>query len=196
MVKKKSHAERHDEPMPVNETHENQAAAEAQASGQETSTGEKEAAVMSRAEEELLGKLTEMQDRYIRLSAEFDNYRKRTLREKIELAQSGGESVIKNLLPIIDDFDRAIVSMRSTDDCNAVKAGLELIYVKINDFLRQSGVMEIAAVNEQFNSDIHDAVTSMAVEDDAMKGKILEVTQKGYTLNEKVIRHPKVIVGE
>jgi len=196
MVKKKSHEERHDEPMPVNETHENQASAEAEAPGQETSTGQKEAAVMSQAEEELLGKLTEMQDRYLRLSAEFDNYRKRTLREKIELAQSGGESVIKNLLPIIDDFDRAIFSMRSTDDCNAVKAGLELIYVKLNDFLRQSGVKEIEAVNEQFNSDIHDAVTSMAVEDDAMKGKIIEVTQKGYTLNEKVIRHPKVVVGE
>jgi len=182
--------------MPVNETHENQAFAEAEAPGQETSTGQKEAAVMRQAEEELLGKLTEMQDRYLRLSAEFDNYRKRTLREKIELAQSGGESVIKNLLPIIDDFDRAIFSMRSTDDCNAVKAGLELIYVKLNDFLRQSGVKEIEAVNEQFNSDIHDAVTSMAVEDDAMKGKIIEVTQKGYTLNEKVIRHPKVVVGE
>lgn len=182
--------------MPVNETHENQPAAEAEASGQGTGTGEKETAAKSQAEEELFGKLTEMQDRYLRLSAEFDNYRKRTLREKIELAKSGGESVIKNLLPIIDDFDRAIVSMRSTDDCNAVKAGLELINVKINDFLRQSGVKEIAAVNEQFNSDIHDAVTSIAVEDDAMKGKVIEVTQKGYTLNEKVIRHPKVVVGE
>lgn len=150
----------------------------------------------SNTEEEMLGKLTEMQDRYLRLSAEFDNYRKRTLREKIELAQTGGESVIRNLLPIIDDFDRAIGSMRATDDCSAVKAGLELIYVKINDFLKQNGVKEIEAVNEPFNSDIHDAVTGMAVDDDAMKGRIVEVTQKGYTLNEKVIRHPKVVVGE
>ncbi len=84
----------------------------------------------------------------------------------------------------------------STEDCNAVKAGLELIYVKINDFLRQNGVKEIEAVNEPFNSDLHEAVTSMAVEDEAMKGKIIEVTQKGYTLNEKVIRFPKVVVGE
>jgi molecular chaperone GrpE len=196
MVKKKSHEERHDEPMPANETQENKVTAESDASGQATSPGGQEAAVKNQAEEELLGKLTEMQDRYIRLSAEFDNYRKRTLREKIELVQTGGESVIRNLLPIIDDFDRAMISMRATDDCSAVKAGLELIYVKINEFLRQNGVREIEAVNEQFNSDLHDAVTSMAVDDDAMKGKIIEVTQKGYTLNEKVIRHPKVVVGE
>lgn len=196
MVKKKSHEERHDESMPVNETNNNQVTAEAEASGQATTTGGTESDTKKNAEDELLGKLTEMQDRYLRLSAEFDNYRKRTLREKIELAQSGGESVIKNLLPIIDDFDRAIVSMRETEDCSAVKAGLELIYIKINEFLRQNGVKEIEALNEQFNSDIHDAVTSLAVDDDAMKGRIVDVTQKGYTLNDKVIRHPKVVVGE
>jgi len=196
MVKKKSHEERHDEPMPVNEIDDNQSSAGAETSGQATPPGDSEQAVKSLAEEELLGKLTEMQDRYLRLSAEFDNYRKRTLREKIELSQSGGETVIIRLLPVIDDFDRAMTSMRLTDDCNAIKAGLELIYVKINDFLRQNGVKEIEAINEPFNSDIHDAVTSIAVEDDAMKGKVIEVSQKGYTLNEKVIRHPKVIVGE
>ena len=143
-----------------------------------------------------MGKLTEMQDRYLRLSAEFDNYRKRTLREKIELSQSGGESVIRKLLPIIDDFDRAMYSMRSTDDCVAVKAGLELIYSKINEFLKHSGVKAIEAVNEEFNSDLHEAVTTIPVEDEKMKGKVIDVTQKGYTLNDKVIRFPKVVVGE
>jgi molecular chaperone GrpE len=196
MVKKRSHEERHDESMPMNETDENQTTAETGTSGQTTPPGDAESAVKSQAGEEMMGKLTEMQDRYLRLSAEFDNYRKRTLREKIELSQSGGESVIKKLLPIIDDFDRAMISMRATEDCNAVKAGLELIYVKINDFLRQNGVKEIEAVNEPFNSDLHEAVTSFAVEDEALKGKIIEVTQKGYTLNEKVIRFPKVVVGE
>lgn len=137
-----------------------------------------------------------MQDRYLRLSAEFDNYRKRTLREKIELSQSGGESVIRNLLPIVDDFDRAMNFIRSTEDCNAVKAGLELIYSKINDFLKQSGVKEIEAMNEPFNSDLHEAVTTLAVEDEKLKGIIIDVTQKGYTLNERVIRFPKVVVGE
>jgi molecular chaperone GrpE len=196
MVKKRSHEERHDEPMPAKETQENQVTGEYDESEQSTTPGEKESAMLREAEDEMLGKLTEMQDMYLRLSAEFDNYRKRTLREKIELVQTGGESVIRNLLPIIDDFDRAISSMRTTDDCSAVKAGLELIYVKINDFLRQNGVREIEAINEPFNSDLHDAVTGMAVDDDAMKGRIIEVTQKGYTLNEKVIRHPKVVVGE
>ena len=196
MVKKKSHEERQGEPVPADETQENQVTAESDASEQASTPGEQRSAFKSYTEEDLLGKLTEMQDRYLRLSAEFDNYRKRTLREKIELSQTGGESVIRKLLSIIDDFDRAISSMRATDDCGAVKAGLELIYVKINDFLRQNGVKEIEAVNETFNSDIHDAVTSMAVDDDSMKGKIIEETQKGYTLNEKVIRHPKVVVGE
>lgn len=196
MVKKKSHEERHDEAMPENETTDNQTSTESEASGQQAPEGEPGAPVMSKAEEELLGKLTEMQDRYLRLSAEFDNYRKRTLREKIELSQSGGESVIKKLLPIIDDFDRAMNSMRVTDDCNAVKAGLELIYSKVNEFLKQNGVKEIEAMNEPFDGDRHEAVTTIAVDDEAKKGLIIDVTQKGYTLNEKVIRFPKVVVGE
>jgi molecular chaperone GrpE len=196
MVKKKSHEEGHDVSMPGKETQENQTNTENDASGQQVPGGESETAEISQAETELLGKLTEMQDRYLRLSAEFDNYRKRTLREKIELSQAGGESVIRNLLPIIDDFDRAMNSMRLTDDCNAVKAGLELIYSKINDFLKQSGVREIEAMNEPFNSDLHEAVTTLAVEDDRLKGIIIDVTQKGYTLNDKVIRFPKVVVGE
>ncbi len=196
MVKKKSHDERHDGPMPDKETQDNQVNTESEASGQPTPEGESDCAVKSKAEEELLGKLTEMQDRYLRLSAEFDNYRKRTLREKIELSQAGGESVIRKLLPIIDDFDRAMNSMRSTDDCNAVKAGLELIYSKINEFLNHNGVKAIEAVNEEFNSDMHEAVTTIPVEDEKMKGKVIDVTQKGYTLNEKVIRFPKVVVGE
>jgi len=196
MVKKKSHEERHDEPMPGKETQDNQTNTESAASGHPAPDGEPETAETTRTEEELMSKLTEMQDRYLRLSAEFDNYRKRTLREKIELAQSGGESVIKKLLPIIDDFDRAMISMRSTDDCIAVKAGLELIYNKINEFLKHSGVSEIQAVNEDFNADLHEAVTTIPVEDEKMKGKVIDVTQKGYILNEKVIRFPKVVVGE
>jgi molecular chaperone GrpE len=196
MVKKKSHEERHDEPMSEKEINESQTITESDASVQQEKEGEQENAGNGRAEEELLGRLTEMQDRYLRLSAEFDNYRKRTLREKIELSQSGGESVIRNLLPIVDDFDRAINSMRSTEDCNAVKAGLELIYSKITDFLKQNGVREIDALNEPFNSDLHEAVTTVPVPEEKLKGIVIDVTQKGYTLNEKVIRFPKVVVGE
>lgn len=182
--------------MPGKEMQDNQTNTESASAGNPAPDGGPEAAAMTRTEDELMSKLTEMQDRYLRLSAEFDNYRKRTLREKIELAQSGGESVIKKLLPIIDDFDRAMISMRSTDDCIAVKAGLELIYNKINEFLKHSGVSEIQAVNEDFNADLHEAVTTIPVEDEKMKGKVIDVTQKGYILNEKVIRFPKVVVGE
>lgn len=182
--------------MPADKTETNQPSAETEQAGQAASAVATESAAVSSTEEDLMAKLTEMQDKYLRLSAEFDNYRKRTLREKIELAQSGGERVIVSLLPIIDDFDRAMTSMHTTDDCAAVKAGVELIYSKINEFLKQNGVKEIEAVNEPFNSDLHEAVTSVAVEDEAMRGKIIEVTQKGYKLNEKVIRCPKVVVGE
>jgi len=196
MVKKKSHEERHDESMPEKEIADNQTSTESGASGQPASEGGPEAVVISQAEEELLGKLTEMQDRYLRLSAEFDNYRKRTLREKIELSVAGGASVIKKLLPIIDDIDRAMISMRTSDDCNAVKAGLELIYSKIIDFLKQNGVREIEVLNEEFNGDLHEAVTTVQVDDKKMKGRIVDVTQKGYTLNDRVIRFPKVVVGE
>lgn len=196
MVKKKSHEERRDEHMPANEAQKNMETEGMDTNWQSDAGGSEETDMKSRAEQEMLGKLTEMQDRYLRLSAEFDNYRKRTLREKIELAQSGGEEVIRKLLPIVDDFDRAIISLRATDDCGAIKTGLELIYVKVNEFLRNNGVKEIEAMNEPFNSDLHEAVTSIAVQDDDQKGKIIDVTQKGYSLNDKVIRFPKVVVGE
>lgn len=170
--------------------------AKSEVSFEGTLRAEQKAASESLTREDLLMKLSEMQDRYLRLSAEFDNYRKRTLREKIELAQTGGEGVIIKLLPIIDDFERAILSMRTTHDCNAVVTGQELIYNKIADFLKQNGVTEIVAVNEPFNVDLHEAVTSIPVDDDARKGKVIEVTQKGYMLRDKVIRYPKVVVGE
>jgi len=196
MVKKKSHEERPGEPVSSDEIIENKAntetgSAEGSATAEETNPSEQ-----SSPEEELTRKLTEMQDKYIRLSAEFDNYRKRTLREKIELSRTGGESVITSLLPVVDDFDRAIVSMGDTDDCTAIKQGLELINTKLSAFLKQNGVSEIKAINEPFNPDIHEAVTSTPVDDESLKGKVIEVIRKGYTLHEKVIRFPKVVVGE
>ena len=196
MVKKKSHEERPGEPVSSDEIIENQTntdtgTAEGSAPAEETTPSEQ-----SSAEEELTRKLTEMQDKYIRLSAEFDNYRKRTLREKIELSRTGGESVIVSLLPVVDDFDRAIVSMGDTDDCTAIKQGLELINIKLSAFLKQNGVSEIKAINEPFNPDIHEAVTSTPVDDESLKGVVIEVIRKGYTLHEKVIRFPKVVVGE
>ncbi|MCI0523110.1 MAG: nucleotide exchange factor GrpE, partial [Bacteroidales bacterium] len=135
-------------------------------------------------------------DRYLRLSAEFDNYRKRTLREKIELTKAAGESVLVTILPVIDDFDRAMSSLRDTESCTAVKEGLLLIYNKIGEFLRQNGVSEMSVLDNQFNADIHEAITNVAVDDEAKRGKVVDVIQKGYMLNDKVIRFPKVVVGE
>ncbi len=196
MVKKKSHEERPGEPVSADETVGNQFDTEPHAAGGSGTAEEAKSTDGSSAEEELTRKLTEMQDKYIRLSAEFDNYRKRTLREKIELSKTGGESVIMSLLPVVDDFDRAIISMRDTEDCNAIKQGLELINVKLSAFLKQNGVSEIETFHEQFDPEIHEAVTSIPVDDTALKGKVIEVMRKGYTLNEKIIRFPKVVVGE
>ncbi len=196
MVKKKSHEERPGEPVSADETIENQINTETEATADSGTSGEAKSAEGLSSEEELTRKLTEMQDKYIRLSAEFDNYRKRTLREKIELSKTGGESVIMSILPVVDDFDRAIISMRDTDDSTAIKQGLELINVKLSAFLKQNGVSEIEAIHEQFNPDIHEAVTSIAVDDASLKGRVIEVIRKGYSLNEKVIRFPKVVVGE
>ena len=141
-------------------------------------------------------KLAEMQDRYLRLSAEFDNYRKRTLREKIELTKHAGENLLINIIPVMDDFERALKAMDSSADFVAMKAGIDLIYNKFKDFLSQNGIKEIEAINSVFNVDLHDALSKMPVEDESMKGKVVEVIQKGYYLHEKVLRHSKVIVGE
>ncbi len=196
MIKKKSHEERHDEPVSSNEAIEYQENAEREDSEPAIIPGDTEPESKPAAEEELTKKLTEMQDKYLRLSAEFDNYRKRTLREKMELAKSGGESVIVSLLPVIDDFDRALNSMHDTENSAAIKKGLELISNKISDFMQQNGVREIEVLYKPFNSDLQEAVSGITVEDETLKGKVIEVIRKGYTLNEKVIRFPKVVVGE
>jgi len=141
-------------------------------------------------------KLAEMQDRYIRLSAEFDNYRKRTLREKIELSKFAAEELLIRILPVMDDFDRALSHMNSATDCVALKEGIDLIYQKFTDFLKQNGIREIDSMNCPFNVDLHDAVAKIAVEEEDKKGKIVDVILKGYYLQDKVIRHSKVVIGE
>ena len=141
-------------------------------------------------------KLAEMQDRYLRLSAEFDNYRKRTLREKIELSKHAGENILMNIIPVMDDFERALKAMDTSGDSVALKAGIDLIYNKFRDFLVQNGIKEIEALDIDFNVDLHDAVSQVPVEDESKKGKVVEVVQKGYYLHDKVLRHSKVVVGE
>lgn len=150
----------------------------------------------SARETELIEKLAEMQDRYLRLSAEFDNYRKRTLKEKIELTRTASESVILKILPVIDDLERGVKLMESSTDCGAMHQGLSLIYSKFRGFLDQNGIKEIDALNRDFDLDMHDAVTKVPAPDKKMKGKVVDVLEKGYILNDKVIRFSKVIVGE
>lgn len=141
-------------------------------------------------------KLAEMQDKYIRLSAEFDNYRKRTLREKMELSKYGGENLLVNILPLMDDFDRALSHMDTATDCKAMKNGIDLIYGKFKDFLNQNGVKEIESLNTKFNLDLHEAVAKIEVKEKNKKGKVVDVVLKGYYLQDKVLRFSKVVVGE
>jgi molecular chaperone GrpE len=147
-------------------------------------------------EKELESKLKEQHDKYLRLSAEFDNYRKRMMKERIELTQYVSTELITRILPVTDDFERAIVSMKSTQDIDAVRQGIELIYNKFKDYLSQQGVKEIDAFHQEFSTDYHDAVTRFPVQDNELKGKVIEVIDKGYTLNDRVIRYSKVVVGE
>lgn len=140
--------------------------------------------------------LDEMKDKYLRLSAEFDNYRKRSLKEKMDLTKYASEDVLQSLLPVVDDFERAIMSMEISSDMDAIKQGLHLISNKFSDFLKTKGISEIDALGKELNTDIHEAITKIPVQEESKKGKIVDVIQKGYTLNDKVIRFSKVVIGE
>lgn len=146
--------------------------------------------------EELANKLIEMNDKYLRLTAEYDNYRKRTLKEKMDLTKSGGENVLIKILPVVDNLERAIQSIRATSDIDAVKQGIELIYNNFRDFLKQNGVQEIECLNLDFNSDVQEALTKIPAPNPDLKGKVVDVIERGYYLHDKVIRYAKVVVGD
>lgn len=141
-------------------------------------------------------KLAELQDRYLRLSAEYDNFRKRTLKEKIDLQKSANENLLDALLPVADDFDRAVQSVDEAQEIDAVKEGLRLISGKFNGFLTAQGVKEIEALNKEFDTDLHEAITKIPAPSKKLKGKVVDVIQKGYYLNDKVLRFAKVVIGE
>ncbi|MBM6856369.1 nucleotide exchange factor GrpE [Caecibacteroides pullorum] len=140
--------------------------------------------------------LANMKDKYLRLSAEFDNYRKRTMKEKAELILNGGEKSISSILPIVDDFERALKNMETAEDVAAVREGVELIYNKFMTVLGQNGVKVIETKEQPLNTDFHEAIAVIPAPAEELKGKILDCVQTGYTLNDKVIRHAKVVVGE
>lgn len=155
------------------------------------------------AEEKLQQELEEqtrqtaaMQDKYLRLMAEFDNYRKRTMAEKAELIKNAGAKVITEILPVLDDFERAMKNMESAEDIAAVREGVDLIFQKFNKTLQQQGLQPIKTEGEDFNVDFHEAIALVPAPTAELKGKVLDCVQTGYTLNEKVIRHAKVAVAQ
>ncbi len=143
----------------------------------------------------LTAEVAEWKDKYLRLSAEFDNYRKRTLKEKMELIQTGGEDVVKSMLAVLDDLERALKAMETAEDVAAVGEGVALIAQKFRDTLKAKNVHEIEAMDLALDTDFHEAVAKIPA-DDAHKGKIVDVIQKGYKMGDKVIRYAKVVVGE
>jgi molecular chaperone GrpE len=155
------------------------------------------------AEEKLQKELDEanekvalLEDKYLRQVAEFDNYRKRTIKEKAEIIKNGGERVMESILPVLDDFERAMTNMAKDENAAEILTGVELIYNKFTGILKQNGLQKIETEGADFNTDFHEAIALVPTPDESLKGKVLDCVQAGYTLNDKVIRHAKVAVGE
>ena len=138
----------------------------------------------------------ELNDKYLRLYSEFDNYRKRTNRERSELLKTANQEVISDLLTILDDFERAIKSNEEVTNCDALKEGMVLIYQKLSGLLIKKGLKPIVAIGEDFDTDYHEAITYVAAPSNELRGKIIDQIEKGYLLNDKVIRYAKVVIGQ
>lgn len=141
-------------------------------------------------------KYNALNEAHLRLRAEFDNYRKRTLKEKADLIRNGSETTLTSLLPIVDDFERAVANFQKTDQIEVVEEGVKLIYTKFITYLSQQGVKPMDAIGKPFDTDMFEAVATIPAPEEKQKGKVLDCIQTGYTLNDKVIRHAKVVVGE
>ena len=170
---------------------------------QEEAAQEEAPATEQTVEEQLANMLEEAQqmvreekDKYLRLSAEFDNYRKRTLKEKAELIKNGGEKTLTAILPVLDDFERALKNMETSEETKAMKEGVELIFNKFQKILGQEGLQKIETEGKEFDTDFHEAIALIPAPSEDLKGKILDCVQTGYMLNEKVIRHAKVAVAQ
>lgn len=141
-------------------------------------------------------KIATLEDKYLRQAAEFDNYRKRTIKEKAELIKNGGERALESILPVLDDFERALSNMAKDENAAEIMTGVELIYNKFVGILKQNGLQKIETEGADFNTDFHEAIAMIPTPDENLKGKVLDCVQAGYTLNDKVIRHAKVAIGE
>lgn len=179
------------------ETAENKTAeqtSEEQATQEEKELSEEEK--LQKQLEEAQQTIEDQKDKYLRLSAEFDNYRKRTLKEKAELIKNGGEKAISAILPILDDLERALTNMQKLDDIQAMYDGIDLIHQKFLKTLSQEGLQKMEPVGEAFDTDFHEAIALVPAPEEAQKGKVLDCVQTGYKLNDKVIRHAKVVVAQ
>lgn len=141
-------------------------------------------------------KLEKEKREYLFLMAEFDNFRKRTIKEKGDIIRNAAESVLKGLLPIVDDFERGLAALATTDDADAAKQGMQLIYNKLIKYLEQNGVKPIESTGADFNPDLHEAIAMVPTDNEEMKGKVIDTPTKGYTINDKVLRYAKVAVGQ
>lgn len=178
----------------INETMEgtiNKTSAENSENNSETSNNDN----VQSPEELLKQEVAVANDKYIRLYSEFDNYRRRTAKEKIDLINNGASEFYKMLLPVIDDFDRALKSINEASDVEALKIGVDLIYSKFKNTLTSKGLKEMESIGQVFDAEIHEAITQIPSPSDDMKGKVIDELEKGYYLNDKVIRYAKVVVG-
>ena len=187
-ILKNQHAEETAENKTAEQTSEEQAAQEEK----ELSEEEK----LQKQLEEAQQTIEDQKDKYLRLSAEFDNYRKRTLKEKAELIKNGGEKAISAILPILDDLERALANMQKLDDIQAMYDGIDLIHQKFLKTLSQEGLQKMEPVGEAFDTDFHEAIALVPAPEEAQKGNVLDCVQTGYKLNDKVIRHANVVVAQ
>lgn len=168
----------------------------AENAGEEKETEISEEENIAKELEETKQALEDYKDKYLRLSAEFDNYRKRTMKEKAELIKNGGEKAISAILPILDDLERALQNMQKADDVKAMYEGIDLIHQKFLKNLGHEGLEKMNPVGEAFDTDFHEAIALVPAPEEAQKGKVLDCVQTGYKLNDKVIRHAKVVVAQ
>lgn len=158
-------------------------------------TTQQEPVVELSAEEKLQQENSALNDKYLRLFAEFDNYKRRTQKERVELLQTAGKDVVVSLLPVLDDFERALKATENATEVSAIREGIMLVQTKLKSILSQKGLKELESINTVFDTDIHEAITKIPAPSEDLKGKVVDELEKGYTLNDKVIRFAKVVVG-
>ncbi|MDQ7949954.1 MAG: nucleotide exchange factor GrpE [Pedobacter sp.] len=181
------------EEEPMNE--QNQAEQKIENTPEEELTAQSQATEELSAEEKLQQENAALNDKYLRLFAEFDNYKRRTQKERIELLQTAGKDVVVSLLPVLDDFERAIKATENATEISAIRDGIVLVQNKLKGILAQKGLKEMESIHTPFDTDIHEAITNIPAPSDDLKGKVIDELEKGYTLNDKVIRFAKVVVG-